>query len=475
MKRKLISIGYEIPGISNDCYEYSSDQSLLDADVVVFEPETYDKTYGGKVSLSESGSFQIQQDAEHWRRELSTALEDGKTIFLIFRSYQVVSIDSGRKEFKGARTINYVTDYNNYNFLPIKLPSMTAKSGSEIVFTGDPVFATFAKEFKKYLRFECYLNDKVARPLFVTKTGAKPIGAVFRVGKGHLVLFPLIEYDRDEFVEEHDEEASWTKEAMAFGNRLVETIFDIDRTLRSDSMETSPPAWAQDSEFALPHESVVLSAIEDIRKERQLLEDKERSLQAELKREQQVKNLLFETGRPLEAAVITALQTLGYFAENYDDGDLELDQVIVSPEGDRFIGECEGKDNAAVNIDKFRQLAENIQADLQRDEVENPAVGILFGNGFRLIQPKDRQEQFTQKCLSSAKRGTILVRTMDLYPIVRYIRGSNDEHYKKSCRDSILAGIGRIVEFPPLPSVQMPGAREGGSPDKFAPGESQLR
>jgi len=146
-----------------------------------------------------------------------------------------------------------------------------------------------------------------------------------------------------------------------------------------------------------------------------------------------------------------ALKALGYSAENYDDGELELDQVIVSPEGERFIGECEGKDNSAVNIDKFRQLSENIQADLQTENVDKPAIGILFGNGFRLTAPQDRQDQFTQKCLSSAKRGTILIRTMDLYPVVRYIRETNDQEYMRLCRDAILASLGSVVEFPVPP------------------------
>ena len=372
-------------------------------------------------------------------------------MFLIFRRYQIISIDTGKKDFKGAKTITYVTDYSNYKFLPITLPSMTAKGGTEIVFTGDPVFATFFREFKKYLRFECYLNDKVVRPLFVTKTGAKPIGAVFEVGKGHLVLFPLIEYDRDKFIKRKGEQRYWSKEAVAFGSRFVEIIFDIDTVLRSESTETPPPSWAKDSEYTSPRETDLLRGIDDVRKKRQQLEEEEISLQAKLKKERQLKNLLFETGKPLESAVIIALQVLGYSAENYDDGELELDQVIVSPEGDRFIGECEGKDNAAINIDKFRQLAENIQADLQREEIEKPAIGILFGNGFRLVHPKDRPEQFTQKCLTSAKRDTILVRTADLYPIVRYIQDTKDENYRKACRDSCLASVGRIVEFPAIP------------------------
>jgi hypothetical protein len=454
MARKLISIGYEITGFSEDCYFYSSDQSILDSDVLVFEPETYDTTYGGKTSLTESGSFTIQQEAEHWRRELSTALEDGKTVFLIFRKFQIVEIYTGQKEFKGAKTINYVTNYNNYKFSPVALPSMTAKGGSEVVFKGNPVFATFFREFKKYLRFECYLNDEVVRPLFVTKTGAKPIGAIFNVGKGHLVLIPPIEYDRKKFIKGKGEKEYWTKEALAFGNRLVKIIFDIDKGLRSESQETPPPSWVKDSEFALPRETVLLREIDVVHEQRQRLKEKELALQVDLKNERKLKNLLFETGKLLEAAVILALRVLGYSAENFRDGDLEFDQVIKSPEGDRFIGECEGRDSAAVNIDKFRQLAENIQADLQREEIEKPATGILFGNGFRLTRPKDRAEQFTAKCLSSAKRDTVLIRTPDLYPIVRYIQETNDEDYKKACRDSIFACVGRIVEFPPIPKRQ---------------------
>jgi len=51
---------------------------------------------------------------------------------------------------------------------------------------------------------------------------------------------------------------------------------------------------------------------------------------------------------------------------------------LVSPEGDRYIGEAEGKENKAVNIDKLGQLERNIQEDFARDEVQEPARGILL-------------------------------------------------------------------------------------------------
>src|SRR5439155_24652809 len=159
MPRKLISVEYEIPGFSNTHITYSSEQSLLDADVVVFQPmELSDGTQ--KPSYSESGSFQLQQSAKHWERELSVALEYGKTIFLILGKYQIGSVETGQTEIKGRTRINYVRDYSNYEFLPAQLPSMTAKSGTEIAFTGDPTFAIFWKELKIHLKYECYFNEK---------------------------------------------------------------------------------------------------------------------------------------------------------------------------------------------------------------------------------------------------------------------------------------------------------------------------
>ncbi len=404
MERKIISVEYEIPGFSQQYCEYSSDQSLLDADIILFRPQNF-YSGSGKASFSESGSYDIQRSSEHWRTELLTALEYGKTVFLALGKYQVASIRTGKTEAKGRTVINYVADYDNYNFLPIVLPSMTAKSGTEMTFTGDPVFAIFWKEFKKHLKLK----------------------------------------------ENKDGEYSWTKVAITFGNKFLATIQDIDKALRSESIRTPPPVWVKDPDFISPQETKLLRMIADKDEEIERLKKHQQALYGDLNREQELKNLLFETGKPLESAVTRALQAIGYSAENYDDGELELDQVIISPEGERFIGECEGKDNSAINIDKFRQLSENIQADLQKKEVDKPAVGILFGNGFRLTPPLDRHEQFTEKCLASARRGTILVQAMDLYPVARYILETKDQSYMKLCRDAITASIGRVVEFPDPP------------------------
>ena len=198
MPKSIISIGYQIPGWSDSCHEYTSDQSLLDGDIVVFEAVSFDSS-GGKPTYNEEYSFDLKESTKHWRRELSTALEHGKTVFLTFRKYDIAQVYTGRRELKGRTQINYVEDFNNYEFLPVKLPEIVSKGGSTILFTGNPVFATLWEEFSSYLRYESYLAQKIGRPVFVTKTGRLPIGGVFTIGKGHLVLLPPIDYDEHKF------------------------------------------------------------------------------------------------------------------------------------------------------------------------------------------------------------------------------------------------------------------------------------
>jgi hypothetical protein len=160
---------------------------------------------------------------------------------------------------------------------------------------------------------------------------------------------------------------------------------------------------------------------------------------------------LYEQGKPLEKAVLEGLQILGFSANPFTEGDSEFDVVFTSPEG-RFIGEVEGKDNKAINIDKLSQLERNLQEDFAHEDVTEFAKGILFGNAERLTHPSKRREAFTDKVQTGAKRaGVGLVRTPDLFEPVRYLRDQDDPEYAKSCREAIFNATGNIVVFPTPP------------------------
>ena len=76
----------------------------------------------------------------------------------------------------------------------------------------------------------------------------------------------------------------------------------------------------------------------------------------------------------------------------------------LSAPRERFIGEVEGKDNKAINIDKFSQLERNLNEDFAREGVDQFAKGVLFGNPYRLRSPDNRDDPFTDKCRTAAAR-----------------------------------------------------------------------
>ena len=74
-------------------------------------------------------------------------------------------------------------------------------------------------------------------------------------------------------------------------------------------------------------------------------------------------------------------------------------------------------------------------------------MGILFGDGYRLTKPSERAEQFTEKCIKTAKSSNCaLVRTSDLFLVAKHVKECHDDSFAKLCRDAIKNGIGKIVD-----------------------------
>ena len=151
----------------------------------------------------------------------------------------------------------------------------------------------------------------------------------------------------------------------------------------------------------------------------------------------------------METAILEAMELMGFVAHKYRSSDSEFDVVLECAEG-RCIGEAEGKDNRAIGIDKMRQLEVNILEDLSRDEVSEPAKGVLFGNAYRLMPPSERSDaHFTAKCMSAAKRnGTAMVRTCSLFEVARVLAEEPNEKFATLCRKAILDTAGDEVDFP---------------------------
>lgn len=460
--KNILSIGYSITSKNNDDYESIDNRvSLSDADLVVFCPD-FDtafyhrdepRSYQGKPIYNSHSSFKIREDAQHWRREINSYLDHGNTIFIFLKERYEFFIHTGQKTTSGTgrnqKVTNVVEPFDNYKFIPLSLKVQNA-SGKTVTPKSD-VVKTYSKSFHDFLNFEAYLEmEDIKSPLFTSKNGDKVLGVRLRAKNGRAIVLPYLEYDEDEFWD--FEKDQWTNEGITFGKKLVSCLIEIDKETQSKTSKTPKPEWVDSEAYQLKESLKTKKLIENNKTEIVRISKENEELSKVLEEQESLKDLLFETGKPLELAVSKAFRLLGYQAENFDDGNLELDQVILSPEGDRYIGECEGKDNKDIDISKFRQLLDSLNEDFMRDEVEEKGFGILIGNPQRLVDPEKRNLTFTKKCTTGAKREQVgLILTTELFNVSKYLLENKNATFQKKCRKAIKHGLGNIIRFPQPP------------------------
>ena len=93
MRKKIISVECEFPSYEIEPESFLSDQSLFDADLIIFEPKVLSPSdryikHKGKPLLNEEHSVKIREAMEHWQSELTDALKAGKTIIVFLPQLQ---------------------------------------------------------------------------------------------------------------------------------------------------------------------------------------------------------------------------------------------------------------------------------------------------------------------------------------------------------------------------------------------------
>ena len=370
----------------------------------------------------------------------------------------------------------------NYDIVP-DIRVIESIGSSMKLASNDSLIRHFWQQFGDESQYRVYLkNSEDFMPLITTRHGDRVVGAMSSSeGGGKLIALPWIDLERKGvFTEEYEGdngevEYRWTPAAKKWGNRFLKALSYIDQALKGQGNRTPTPQWAQSDTYKTGEEIKLYE--EHLRLQGKIadLRRKSEDTEANLADAGSLKALLFEQGDPLEEAVLKAMRLMGFSANRYRDSESEFDAVLECSEG-RCIGEVEGRDNKAINIDKMRQLETNILEDLSRNEVSEPAKAVLFGNAFRLKPPSERpSEHFTQKCKSAAHRnGTALVRTSDLFTVAKALSDNSNDKFAAACRAALLNTSGREVEFPPLPESTAVGATNDGRnrPEKLTEGDS---
>ena len=439
--------------------------SLLDFDIIIIDPAiddfygySYDN-YQGRPCLDDTNSFRLKEHIEHWRREILEAIKAGKNVFLYLNEEEEVFIATGQKSYSGTgrnrQTTRHVGLASNYQIIPGGIET-TNSNGSSMVLSGkNNELAPYWKELGQVSEFRVLLDREGLRPTIQTKNGAKTVGARLRYknADGNLFLMPYISFSDEKYTYENEEqdELYWSEEACTLGNKIISAICALDKSIRTTGEVSAIPDWVSQDKYLLPKEEKIRDKLVVVENKIENLQRQKEKHEQEIADESVLKRLIYENGKPLEGAVHLALSVLGFTVSHYEDAESEFDVIFECKEG-RLLGEVEGKDSKAISIDKLRQLEMNIHEDFSRDDVVEMAKGALIGNAYRLLEPTERPEFFTEKCIMAANRsGTALIRSNDLFFSARYLSGKSDKKFSAECRAAILSAVGQVV-FPQVPS-----------------------
>jgi hypothetical protein len=302
-------------------------------------------------------------------------------------------------------------------------------------------------EVRELLKAEVFFGVGGAIPLMVLDDGTGRAVGARASPDGTLFFVPPFQMSGDAFEEDEDGDDVWSAVGERESARLLKFAVSLHETVRRGTA-TPIPEWANAPQF----QSKEMEKIEKrLLKERGRLEEAQQniaSLEDARRKQQEALELLFGQGAPLEREVRIALSLLGFEADEFNDGTHQFD-VVLEADGHRYIGECEGKDNKAIDIGKLSQLECCVAEDIAIRDADEFAKAILFGNPHRLHPLDKRGEPFTDRVVKAAlQRKVRLVTTVDLFWASLAVRNGAGEDYKRRCRDAVHECEGGIVQFP---------------------------
>jgi len=441
MKLRILSIGINLEHDEITFADFVSAPSFHDFDVILIDPLNVEillflnqmhETKDGFLILewdSEGTNKAIRRTLNRRRRESEHFLSLGRLLVCISRQPHFAYLCTYEGEWpKPTESEKWV---DTYDWFPLKYSQdsmatiLSVASGKKINLS-DPKhpFAPYFNAYKDKLCYEACLEQS-KKPFYfeelqiIAEThGQLPVGFSFKLHGGQVVFLPpLVDPDP---------------------KKLAGVLLDCISATTGTIEETTPPSWASDYKVLLPNLPDLEGEIEKLHKKMNELHERLNTVEQQKTEQQKYLKLLYEQGKfQLEPVVRDAFSLFGFTVTDAEPSD----GLLESGEGVALL-EVEGKDDKAINIDKCRQLLDNVVDDEKK--TQQPKKGLLVGNGFRLKDPKGRTEQFTQRAMESAAGNHFCLLTSDtLFQLVcQVLEDPDNGELKTQIRKQLLATNG---------------------------------
>jgi hypothetical protein len=462
-KFNIVSVGVAIPGLNDNIISIYSMESLSSYDIIIFRPELhfyygYDSISfsNGGTALTGTGYNDLRKQTNHWFAELNDALKLKKTVIILtIPNKEIIYCTGYSSPRKGEQRYSTSRDYL-FNCLLPYCPAIRETKGKEIFVCKNEISPT-AKQLldscKEHTNYEVVFSElqTSCQPLLMTKSN-QVIGFNIKYKSGGRLLFwPNIDFEYKGSSYVKNSKKYWKDEAVSMGRAFLSAIVSLHKSFQG--LNESAPEWILEKIYMTDVEKDILTQIQNNKDKQKEIETEAITLQEKLQDEQQLKYLLCAQGKELEDAVNYALSILGLKVENYHfkTKDFEIDNLIEY-NGNKIIGETEGKDKAAIAVDKIRQLITN-KNEYYAEEIDNlpkEPKGILFGNPERQKPLAERTLDFTDACKQLSVSSRIaLVKTQDLFDVAFFLKNNPDRtDYAHICIETMINTESGIVQFP---------------------------
>ena len=211
-------------------------------------------------------------------------------------------------------------------------------------------------------------------------------------------------------------------------------LLDCIEGVFEHGIEIPPPHWIK--KYSLPNENKNVAKVEQLNKKISVLQKEKQNLEEEQVNIAKFKGLLYGKGkRNLEPLVREAFKLMGFNVIDSEQYEEEYD-LYIKEKDLTIIGEIEGTDNSLIDIDKYRQLLDYTESEL--DKVAK-CKGILIGNAYKDINPIKRQEQFSQHAIKHCENQEFCrITTYQLFEIVKKIFSGIDGPKLEKLRKDII-------------------------------------
>jgi hypothetical protein len=302
----------------------------------------------------------------------------------------------------------------NYDWLANMGMQLNAErlEGDTVIFAPSSKFAKLKGTENDYYYRAIFNSLPVdSSPLYYSKS-EKYVGVYRKFDKGYVFVLPRPN-DKAHFLKKFIQE--------------ILPVLEVNFLIKTGSIEPMPEAVR---ELVVPGQEILESQIRIANEKIKATQDMRDSYEEAFEKLERWKDLLWETGEPLE-------QIVKRFFEEYFDLELRKEDTDLVGEfkGREVFIEVKGKVKEIDHKSDFRQIQER-KTYVAEDPVT--AVALLVGNPFRLNELKERPPQdmslFAKTSIPIAEQMKIgLVHTLELYKIVEDICSG-----KKVNKDKVL-------------------------------------